>query len=322
MMGASIAALFAISDTWLNGNTPNDLRGRVIAAYAIVMGTASLVSQLIFLYLGADADGFILMFAVAVNLAVVLVALTSSRPPNVDAPAEKRSRMLTITSWTAAVAAFVSGFATVSIVSILPFYLTRHQVAAGLVAMALASLYLGRLVFQWPVGSLSDRLDRRGVLLALAAVIAALMLTMLLIGARDGKIFGGELGPLPQIAAFGGMFLLGGALYPIYSVASALAFDRAGGRPMIDISRSLLVIFSIGSIAGPFLVMAASEIIGDDALASCVLGAAILLIGTGLLRKASTDAAEEALSPTVIIPESSVEMSRAAAELVEEEASD
>ena len=91
---------------------------------------------------------------------------------------------------------------------------------------------------------------------------------------------------------------------------------------MIDISRSLLVIYSIGSIAGPFLVMAVSEIIGDDALAYCVLAAAILVIGTGLLRKAAATAVEEPVATTVIIPESSVEMAQAAATLVEEAAED
>ena len=319
VMGASIAAVLAISDTWLNGNTPGKLRGRVIAVYAIVLGTGSLTSQMVFLFVDAEAGGFMLMFAAVMNFAVVLVALTSSQPPVAEAAAEKRSGILTITSWTAGVAAFVCGFGTVSIVSILPFYLTQHQVPAQLVAMSLAALYLGRLLFQWPVGLLSDRMDRRIVLIALAAVVAALMALMLVIGAREGKIFSGALGPLLQATAFGSMFLLGGAIYPIYSVASALAFDRAEGRSMIDISKSLLVIFSIGSISGPFIVMGVNKIVGDVALGACLLAAALLVVGTGILRKVAIRAVEEPVTSTVIIPESSVEMVEAAATLVEEE---
>jgi MFS family permease len=275
---------------------------------------------MVFLFVDAETGGFALMFAVFMNIAVVLVAFTSSQPPALESAAKRRSSMFAITSWTASVAAFVSGFATVSIVSILPFYLTEHAVAGELVAMSLAALYLGRLLSQWPVGALSDRMDRRIVLIALAAVVAALMLVMLVIGAREGRIVSGAHGPLLQFTALGCMFLLGGAIYPIYSVASALAFDRAQGRSMIDISRSLLVIYSVGSIAGPFLVMAVSEIIGDDALAYCVLAVVILLIGTGLLRKAAATAAEESVTSTMIIPESSVEMAQAAAELAEGEA--
>ena len=322
MMGASIASVLAISDAWMNSNTPSNLRGRVIATYSIVMGVGSLASQMIFLLVDAEAEGFVLMFAVVMNFAVVLVAFTSSSPPTIQSPPKKRFRILTITSMTASIAAFVSGFAVVSIISLLPFYLTEHKVPAELVAMALATLYLGRLLFQWPVGSISDRLDRRTVLVTLSAVVAAIMILMVLVEARDGRVLSGDLGPLMQGGAFLMTLLLGGMLFPIYSVASSLAFDRAEGRSMIDISTSLLVIYSLGSIAGPFTIMAISEVIGELAFPICILVACALIIGTGLFRKVSVAVPSEQMPSTVIIPESSVEMVQAAAEVAEEKAVD
>ena len=322
MMGASIASVLAISDAWMNSNTPSNLRGRVIATYSIVMGLGSLASQMIFLLVDAEADGFVLMFAIVMNFAVVLVAFTSSSPPTIEPPPKKRFRILTITSMTASIAAFVSGFIVVSIISILPFYLTEHEVTAELVAISLAALYLGRLLFQWPIGSISDRLDRRTILVVLSAIVAALMVLMILVGVRDGGILSGDFGPLMQGGAFLIILLLGGMIFPIYSVASSLAFDRAEGKSMIDISTSLLVVYSLGSIAGPFAVMAISEIIEEPALPVCILAACALIIGTGLFRKASVAEPTEHMPSTVIIPESSVEMVQAAAEVVEEQADD
>jgi len=98
MMGASIAAVLAISDTWMNSNTPNNLRGRVIATYSIVLGVGSLASQMIFLIVDAGADGLILMFAVIMNFSVVLVSLASSSPPGMKIPQKTQFRILTITS--------------------------------------------------------------------------------------------------------------------------------------------------------------------------------------------------------------------------------
>jgi len=322
MMGASIAAVLAISDTWMNSNTPGNLRGRVIAIYSIVMGVGSLASQMIFLVVDAETDDLVLTFAVVMNFAVVLVSLTSSSPPTIEPPPKRQFRILTITSKTASIAAFVSGFATVSIISILPFYLTEHEVAGELVAMSLAVLYLGRLVFQWPIGSLSDRLDRRTILVALSAILAAAMVGMILVGPRDGEAYSGALGPLIQGGVFLYTLLLGGMLFPIYSVASALAFDRAEGKSMIDISTSLLVIYSLGSIAGPFTVMAMSEIIEGPALPVSILVACALIIGTGLFRKISVAVPTEHMAATVIFPESSVEMAQAAAAVIEEQAND
>jgi MFS family permease len=322
MMGASIAAVLAISDAWMNSNTPGDLRGRVIAIYSIVLGVGSLASQMIFLVADAETEDLVLVFAIVMNLAVVLVALTSSSPPTIEAPSKRQFRILTITSKTASVGAFVSGFAVVSFLSIVPFYLTEHGVEGELVAMTLATLYLGRLIFQWPVGSLSDRLDRRTVLVALSAVVAALMVLMILAGSQDGSALNGTLGPLMQGGAFLITLLLGGMLFPIYSVASSLAFDRAEGRSMIDISTSLLVIYSLGSIAGPFIVMAVSEIIEEPALPLCILAACALIIGTGLFRKVYRVVPTEHVSSTTITPESSIEMVQAAASVVEEQTDD
>ena len=322
MMGASIAAVLAISDTWMNSNTPDDLRGRVIATYSIVMGVGSLASQMIFLVVDAETDDLVLMFAVVMNFAVVLVALTSSSPPVIERPPKRQFRILTITSNTASIAAFVSGFAIVSVISILPFYLTEHGVAGELVALSLATLYLGRLIFQWPIGALSDRLDRRTMLVTLSAMVAALMVLIILVGRKDGEAISGALGPLMQAGTFLVSLLLGGLLFPIYSVASSLAFDRAEGKSLIDISTSLLVIYSLGSIAGPFTIMAVSEIIEGPALPISILVACALIIGTGLFRKVSGVEPPEHGPSTVITPESSVEMVQAAAAVIEEQAND
>ena len=320
VMGASVAAVLAISDTWINGRTPSDFRGRVIAAYSIVLGLGSLASQLIFLGIDAETDGFVLMFAVLMNIAVVLVALTSSDAPHIERGPVKHFRLITITSATASVAAFTSGFATVSIISIIPFYMTEHGVPSELVAMVLATLYLGRLLFQWPIGSISDRLDRRAVLGVLSAAMAGLMVLALLGGASEGRAISGALGPGMQGFAFLMSLLLGGMLFPIYSVASSLAFDRAEGRSMIDISTTLLVIYSVGSVAGPFTVMAASEVVGASALPLCILVTCALTVFVGVLRITTVETPAEHTPMIGLIPESSLEMVQAAAEVSEKRA--
>ena len=162
-------------------------------------------------------------------------------------------------------------------------------------------------------------MDRRTLLAVLAATVAALMIVMILVGAREGRIFSGAEGPLLQTTAFVIMFLLGVMLYAAYPVASALALDRADRRPMIDISKSLPVIYSIGSVTGAFVVMITGELIADNALAICLLASSIAIIGTGILRKVTTTAVDEPVAAAVISPENSVEMVQAAASLVEEE---
>lgn len=318
VMGASMAMALAVSDSWINSRAPNEQRGRVIAVYSIIMGCAALTSQFVFLFLDGSAEGFILIFAISMNLGVVLVAVTSTRAPEVKREPHRPFRFVTSTSVTANVAAFASGFMVTSVISIVPFYQRSHGVPEEIVAMVIATLYLGRLLFQWPVGLISDRFDRRTVLVGLGGIIATLTVLTLMIGRYEGEFVIGAHGLLLQGFVFMVALLLGGTFYPMYSVASALAFDRADGRSMIDISTTLLAIYSIGSVAGPFTTLLLAEFIGDHALGTALLIMGVIVVLTAILRRGTTESPEGAASSLGTIPDSSVEMAQAVGELAKE----
>jgi MFS family permease len=325
MMGFAVAVTTAVTDAWINDKTPDDRRGRVIAIYAMVLGVASVLSQMAFFFLDAGSNGFVLMFAIAMNCAVVLVALTSAAPPEVTAPPTSLFTGLSSVSKAATVGAFSSGFARAAYISIVPFYLRTHGLDENLIALSLAMLYLGRLVFQWPVGLISDRFDRRTVLAVLSLVVAAITLLEILPGKigstylYEGRIFAGEAGTVMQVGAFLLVLLLGGALFPIYSVASSLAFDRAEGRSMVGISTALLIAYSVGSIAGPFAVMVTDSLFGESALAICILAVCVLSAVVGLYKRTTTAGPSQHVpSSASVVPETSLEMAHIAGQQAEE----
>ena len=329
MMGFAVAVTTAVTDAWINDKTPNDRRGRVIAIYAMVLGIASVMSQMAFFFLDAGSNGFVLLFAIAMNCAVVLVALTSAAPPEVSAPSASLFTGLGGVSKAAAVGAFSSGFARAGYISIVPFYLRTHGLEENLIALSLAMLYLGRLVFQWPVGLISDRFDRRTVLAVLSLIVATITLLEILPGKigstylYEGQILAGEAGTVMQVGAFLLVLLLGGALFPLYSVASSLAFDRAEGRSMVGISTSLLIAYSIGSIAGPFAVMVTDSLFGDSALAICIMVACILTAVVGLYRRTTKEGPRQHIpTAATAVPETSLEMAHIAGERAEERLED
>ena len=318
-MGASFAAVMAISDAWINDKAPGDQRGRIIAIYSTVLGLASIASQLLFFGFDATDGGFVLVFAISMNLAVVLVALGTSRPPDLQQKSSSYFKPPTFVSTPATVAAFVTGFSTASLVSIMPFYLTDHGVEENLVAGSIAALYLGRLSCQWPIGQFSDRLDRRIILIILSATVVMVSSMSMFVGEGEGQVMAGQRGFILQAIAYLFCFILGGTLWPMYSVASALAFDRAEGRPMIDISTTLLVVNSLGAVAGPVAIMMMTGLVGDYALhiSLSIVGAATVI--TCLLGISTKEAAENPTPIVVPMSDNSVEMAQTVAELVEEE---
>ncbi|MGI9321294.1 MAG: MFS transporter [Thiogranum sp.] len=318
-MGAAMAAILAIADGWINIRTPNESRGRVIAIYSIVFGLASVLSQGAFLVVDADSENFVLMFAIAMNIAVVLVGITSAQAPVMPIVKRKSWRSMTGVSLTAGVGSFTSGFMTTSYVSIIPFYLTDNGVDDALVATAMIVTYSGRLLFQYPVGLLSDSLGRRKVLIILCAGVVGVCVYGMLITKGEASLVKGVEGQFMQWLAFAVGFCLGGLMWPIYSVASALAFDRADKDSLVDVSTTLLVINTIGAIIGPMLILALEDYLGIHTLATVIAVVGVATVAVALFRSTVIEESEEPLAAAIPMPESSIEMAQMAAEVVSDE---
>jgi len=318
VMGMSVALVLAVSDSWINLISPADKRGRVIAVYSIVLGAASIASQMVFLFLDSDASGFVLVFAITMNISVVLVAMTSTSAPEVvRVPSRSRSYFIGV-PLVPGVNAFAAGFVTTSIVSVVPFYLANNGVAENTVAMMLAALYMGRLLFQWPVGMISDRFDRRLVLAGLALGACLLAIMSLVTNSGGGKYLGDSTGALHTVVGLLFTLLLGGMIYPLQSVATAVAFDRAEEGTLPQTATTMLGLNSIGSILGPFTVMVLAGVLRDSALMVCILVLCSVACLISLAKKVSVEAPDQKAS-VVDATTNSVEMAEVAAELAEEQ---
>jgi MFS family permease len=105
----------------------------------------------------------------------------------------------------------------------------------------IAAIYLGGLLFQFPLGWLSDRMDRRRLILWSAVGSAAL--------AGVGVAFADD---ATVIVALG--FLFGGLSNPLYSLAVAYTNDFLDREDMAAASGGLLFLNGLGAMLGPLAV--------------------------------------------------------------------
>ncbi|WP_428644678.1 MFS transporter [Roseibium sp.] len=319
VMGASIAAVLAVSDSWISSTARDGTLGRVIAVYSIVLGFASVVSQLVFLWLGDDADQLTLFFAILMNLSVVV--LVGSGVPQPPAPeASPKLLVFSMPSLTAGTAAFVSGFCVAVITSVMPFSLSVYDVPVDRIAAAVLFLYLGRLIFQWPIGLLSDRLDPRLLIALLTIPLIVFCIFDILYGPSEGRRLSGEEGQLMLVVTLTMALLIGAMIFPMYSVSSTLAFSRAEPGSVIRVSTTLLIIYSLGSILGPASIAALSPLVGDYAFSISTLAVNVLLLLIAAFRLHQRTPPEEP-SSTLPVPGTSLDMIQAAGEIAEEAAS-
>jgi MFS family permease len=152
-------------------------------------------------------------------------------------------------------------------------FAARLGLEAAAIAQLMSMTILGGVVLQFPIGHLSDRHDRRNVLIlvSLAAAVAAGGVGWLVLAKLPG---------LPLLA-----FLYGGLMFPLYAICVAHANDHVQISQMLGTTRGLLLLYGIGACMGPLGGGLAMAWIGPVGLP--VLSAAILLSLTlyGIYRK-------------------------------------
>jgi MFS family permease len=237
--GFCFAGLYLVIESWLNERADNENRGLIMGVYTMINLSVIVAGQMM-LTLG-DPSAF-LLFAYAsilVSLAAVPVALTASPQPTQIAAARLRPAKLYRISPVGVVGVFLAGAATGAFWSLGPAYAVEVGADTREVAIFMSIAVLGGALVQWPIGRLSDRVDRRVVLIGACVVGALVAGGMVAIGGEKSL-------PAAALAA-----IFGAAALPIYAISAAHAFDLVERSDFVETSSGLLLANGVGAVAGP-----------------------------------------------------------------------
>jgi MFS family permease len=277
IIGASLAGLYLIIESWLNDRATNANRGLIMSAYIVVNFAAIAAGQ--FLATAAPATEFTL-FAVAslfISLATIPVVLTGSEQPAPVQVVRFRPAALYRASPVGLVGVTVIGVANGAFWSLAAIYALGQGLTAEQAAVFVGFATIGGAVAQWPAGRISDRIDRRMVLIALlsAGVVIGLLLAVL---------------PVAGVLWVPLAILFGMATLPTYSIAAAHAYDHAERDAYVETAAGILLANGAGSIVGPILAAALMEASGTAALflfTAAAQGALALFVLNRLSRRSA-----------------------------------
>ncbi|MBX9590931.1 MAG: MFS transporter [Hyphomonadaceae bacterium] len=254
LTGICFAGLFMVIESWLNAVASTETRGRVLATYTIInLTVVSVGIQLIQL---GDPKSFELFSLIAIlfSLAAVPVALQTSHAPEAPKRAKLRLAWLMSISPAAVFGCFIAGLTNGAFWAYAPIYALRSGLPVPDVGHFLALVVLGGAVTQWPIGYLSDTINRRTVLAIVAALAAACGVGLYL----------ARFGPPSLIFALGAGY--GSMAYPLHAVCVAHANDLVHPKRAVEVSSGLLLTFASGAILGPFLAAFTVQAGGPGAL--------------------------------------------------------
>ncbi len=238
--GWAMAGLYMVFESWLNTNATEDNRGMILSVYVLLTLVAIGLGQLL---IGLDlgfAD-FITWGAVLLALGAVPVGVTRSEAPAPVALTGINLGRVFRVSQVAVLGALVAGFVTSGFWALGPLVATSQGVPLERVGIFMALTITGGAAAQLPVGRLSDRLDRRLVILLLFVLAVLLCGAAVLLTPR-----------LPQ-AIYPVMFLFGATTFPLYSICLAHANDNTGLN-LLEIGSAILLMQSVGAVLGPLVI--------------------------------------------------------------------
>ena len=245
--GFCFVGLYMIIESWLNERTPNETRGRILSLYRMIELTAVLAGQL--LLTTADPAGFALFCVVTILicLAVVPVALSKAEAPSPIRSARIRLLKLYRLSPLGLVGAFIIGVANGAFWGLGPIYVQNAGYSVDIIAYFMSLCVWGGIAFQWPIGRLSDRFDRRTILIVVCFLGAASAAGLMLVADLS----------LPVLLVFGALY--GGFTMPLWPLCVAHTNDYVPPREFVETSGGLLLTFGIGAIIGPTVVSFAMQ---------------------------------------------------------------
>lgn len=244
IIGFCFGGLSMIIESWLNEQSASHQRGGIFAAYMTVTLLASLAGTFsLSLFDPMDTLPYTLM-GVAVVLSIVPVTLIPAPVPADIEPFPIDLGALYRLSPTGVVGCFAAGLVGGALGGLLPAYGLSMNLSTHGVATLLAAALVGGALAYYPAGALSDKVDRRLVIIALSVLSAVIC------GVLEFRPY---LSPGMTLAAVG---VYGFFQYPLYGICVAMTNDRVREQSFSEVASELLIIYGTGTVIGPPLAVA------------------------------------------------------------------
>ena len=240
IIGFCFCGVYITAESWLNNAATNENRGQLLSSYMVVQMAGIVAAQLLLLV--GDPGGFELfvLISVLVSISFAPILLSITPTPAFEATKPMSIKELFSTSPLGCVGMFFLGGVFSAQFGMAPVFGTNAGLTLSEISIFVAAFYIGAMVFQFPIGWLSDRMDRRILIVATSAVgfIAAISAVMV------EDIF---------IVFVVSAFFIGGMSNPLYSLLIAYTNDFLELEDMASASGGLLFLNGLGAISGPII---------------------------------------------------------------------
>jgi MFS family permease len=252
LSGISLAGIFVIMESWLNDKSTNETRGQILSIYMIVTFVFLGMGQfLLNLSDPAKVDLFILV-SILLSFALLPILLSITEAPNITNPKNFSLKELFIVSPLGFVGAFFTGLAHSAIFGYGAVFAAAKGLGLFEISIFMVIVTTFGAIFQWPIGYISDKVDRRIILITVTLVASGLSLFIVASSYISLVIF------FLLLAIYAGMSL------PMYSLTIAHTNDYLQQDQIIGASSAIAILVGLGAICGPITASFFMNVLGPD----------------------------------------------------------
>ncbi len=251
----AITLLFVLSEFWINTAAPPSRRGFILGLYATVLSLGFALGPMLFSILGSEGIVPFLVGSAIILASAIPVMMARNDSPQLESRSIGPFFKFVYLVPTATAAVFVFGAVESGGFALFPVYSLRIGFTEGDGALLLTMIGLGNVLFQIPIGILSDRVrDRRTLLTLFAAVglAGALFLPMLSVNWW-------------LLAAV--LFVWGAVVAGLYTVGLAHLGARLHGGELASANAAFIFCYSIGMMIGPQVLGSSISAMGPHGFA-------------------------------------------------------
>lgn len=250
VMGFCFSGVYVTAESWLNNAASNENRGMALSLYMIVQMVGIVSAQALLAF--GDPSGFVLFIIPSVLVSIAFAPILLSVTPMPAYASAKPMGVLELLRRAplSSVSIFLLGGVFSAIFGMTAVYGGQAGLTVVEISIFVGVIYLGGLFLQFPIGYLSDRMDRRRLILIVALVMCAASLLGMVAGRFELLLVVG--------------FLIGGTANPLYGLTIAYMNDYLEPEEMASASGRLLFLNGVGAVGGPLVLGWMMQVVGPE----------------------------------------------------------
>lgn len=264
LAGLATAGIFIVIESWLLSVGDASGRGKILAFYMISLYAAQALGQLMINISDPNTLTLFALIAILSSLSVIPISLTKIPAPEISEPSSLNFIKLFKASASGLLSSLCAGLILGAIYGLLPLVIMQKTASTSNVGLFMALVIFGGMFLQYPVGKLSDFIERRFILLVLS--VLTVIVSFLMTYSFDNVYL-----------AYAVTFLLGGLTFTLYPVSISHTCDSLDQKDIVSGTQGVLLAYSIGATIGPFIAPAFMHTTGSNGLFYYLITIGILL---------------------------------------------